>query len=200
MRLARRLFLPDDARALDTSLTRLVEAARRNETGAFAALAEELRPRIFQLASRFARTEADFDDLSQEICLRLWKGLPALRDPAFFPGWFKPLAVRACYDWLRKRRTRQDHEVSHETLAAHGESAASTEDDAAERAAALLHEAMARLKPEERLVITLLEVEGHTVEETAGLTGWSAGNVKVRAHRARAALKNALRAQLDGTA
>jgi RNA polymerase sigma factor (sigma-70 family) len=78
---------------------------------------QALQPGIFQITGRFARNHHDFDDLSQEICLRLWKSLPALRDTIAFPAWFKSLAVRACYDWLRRRRSRQDHEVSHEQLA-----------------------------------------------------------------------------------
>jgi RNA polymerase sigma-70 factor (ECF subfamily) len=180
-------------------LARLVESARTGEPRAFAALAEELRPNIFQLTSRFARTPHDFDDLSQEICLRLWKSLPSLRDSTLFLGWFKPLAVRACYDWLRRRRTRQDREVSREALAALGELPADVapSNEAAERATEIIHAAMATLKPDERLIISLLELEEHSVAETAALTGWSEGNVKVRAHRARAALKRVLLAQRD---
>ena len=52
-----------------------------------------------------------------------------------------------------------------------------------------LHAALAELSPKERLVITLLELEDRSVQEIADLTGWSAANVKVRAFRARAALR-----------
>jgi RNA polymerase sigma-70 factor (ECF subfamily) len=52
--------------------------------------------------------------------------------------------------------------------------------------------AVARLKPEERLVITLMELEEKSVREIAGLTGWTEVNVKVRAWRARLALKRIL--------
>jgi RNA polymerase sigma-70 factor (ECF subfamily) len=48
------------------------------------------------------------------------------------------------------------------------------------------------MAPEERLVITLLELEEKTVREVAELTGWSQVNVKVRAWRARRALKKVL--------
>jgi RNA polymerase sigma-70 factor (ECF subfamily) len=53
---------------------------------------------------------------------------------------------------------------------------------------------MARLKPDERLVITLLELEERSVREAAGLTGWTESNVKVRVFRARQALKKILEA------
>ncbi len=48
---------------------------------------------------------------------------------------------------------------------------------------------MSRLKPEDRLVITLFELEDRSVREVAELTGWSETRVKVRAFRARQALK-----------
>ena len=53
----------------------------------------------------------------------------------------------------------------------------------------ILDQAMARLKPEDRLVITLFELEDRSVREVAELTGWSESRVKVRAFRARQALK-----------
>ena len=48
---------------------------------------------------------------------------------------------------------------------------------------------MAQLSPDQRLVITLLELEEHSVQEIADFTGWSVANVKVRAFRARGALR-----------
>jgi RNA polymerase sigma-70 factor (ECF subfamily) len=58
----------------------------------------------------------------------------------------------------------------------------------------LLEHAMRRLSAEEQLVITMLELEERTVREIAALTGWSESNVKVRAFRAREALKRILEA------
>jgi RNA polymerase sigma-70 factor (ECF subfamily) len=176
------------------NLAHLAVAARSNQPGAFAALVAALQPGIFQITGRFARNHHDFDDLSQEICLRLWKSLPTLRETIAFPAWFRSLAVRACYDWLRRRRSRQDHEVSHEQLAGTPDLPEEPpgEDDADDRAADRVYTALAQLKPAARLVLTLLELEEHTVEEVAALTGWSSGNVRVRAHRARTALRQAL--------
>lgn len=59
----------------------------------------------------------------------------------------------------------------------------------AQLARMILDQAMSRLKPEDRLVITLYELEDRSVREVAELTGWSEGTVKVRAFRARQTLK-----------
>jgi RNA polymerase sigma-70 factor (ECF subfamily) len=51
---------------------------------------------------------------------------------------------------------------------------------------------MSKMRPEERLIITLLELEEKPIREIAELTGWSESKVKVRAFRARQALKTIL--------
>jgi RNA polymerase sigma factor (sigma-70 family) len=53
----------------------------------------------------------------------------------------------------------------------------------------LANKLLTRLNPDDRLVLTLLDAEGFSVEEISRLTGWSISKVKVRAHRARAALR-----------
>jgi RNA polymerase sigma-70 factor (ECF subfamily) len=56
----------------------------------------------------------------------------------------------------------------------------------------LLHSALNQLSPENRMVLTLVHLEGHSVREAAELLGWSTVNVKVRAHRARQQLRKVL--------
>jgi RNA polymerase sigma-70 factor (ECF subfamily) len=56
----------------------------------------------------------------------------------------------------------------------------------------LLQKALAHLSPENRMVVTLVHLEGYSVREAAELLGWTVVNVKVRAHRARQQLRNIL--------
>ena len=60
--------------------------------------------------------------------------------------------------------------------------------DAAER----LRPALAALRPEDRLIVTMLHLEERSVADIAAVTGWSIANVKVRALRARQKLKDFL--------
>jgi RNA polymerase sigma-70 factor (ECF subfamily) len=96
------------------------------------------------------------------------------------------IAVRACYDHLRK--TKHDRAA----VALEDVTLATTDNVAPVRAREVLDFALAKLSADERLVITLLELEERSVREIAELTGWSEGNVKVRAHRARQRLKEIL--------
>ncbi len=57
----------------------------------------------------------------------------------------------------------------------------------------LANKLLARLSPEDRMALTLLEVEELSVKEIAEITDWSVAKVKVRAHRARLALRRVLK-------
>jgi RNA polymerase sigma-70 factor, ECF subfamily len=57
----------------------------------------------------------------------------------------------------------------------------------------LANKLLARLTPEDRMALTLLEVEGLSVKEIAEITDWSVAKVKVRAHRARLSLRRVLK-------
>jgi RNA polymerase sigma-70 factor (ECF subfamily) len=56
----------------------------------------------------------------------------------------------------------------------------------------LLDKMLERLNPEDRLVVQLLHVEEHSVEEVRKLTGWNTSLIKVRAFRARHKLRKHL--------
>ncbi|MFI5401279.1 MAG: RNA polymerase sigma factor, partial [SAR324 cluster bacterium] len=49
----------------------------------------------------------------------------------------------------------------------------------------LLDYALTQVSPEDRMVISLVHLEGLSAQEAARRLGWSAVNVKVRAHRTR---------------
>jgi RNA polymerase sigma-70 factor (ECF subfamily) len=56
----------------------------------------------------------------------------------------------------------------------------------------LLEQMLARLSPDDRLLVTLLHLEERSVEEIHQLTGWSRTTIKVRAFRARSKMKKML--------
>jgi RNA polymerase sigma-70 factor (ECF subfamily) len=171
----------------------LVSAARGGDTAAFGALVSTYKGRIFGISGKYARNHHELEDLAQDIFIKAWKGLPTFRGDAPFEHWLMRLAVRACYDFLRKNRTRREKEVSRDALLENGHPGLDGigAPEVAEETEALLEvrRAMALLAPKEQLVLTLLELEDRPVREVAELTGWSETNVKVRAFRARQSLK-----------
>jgi RNA polymerase sigma-70 factor (ECF subfamily) len=178
---------PPDADADDA----LVAATLAGDDDAFADLVRRHKGRVFSTASRFARDAHQLEDLCQEVFLRAFRHLGKFRRDAPFGHWLARLTVSACCDFLRRERRHRGH-LSLDEMEADPRDATVEAALAAGRARELVQWAMAKLSPDERLILTLLELEERSVREIAALTGWSESNVKVRAFRARQSLKKVL--------
>jgi len=166
----------------------LVRSALAGGEDSFTELVQRHKSTVFRMASRFVRDPHQLDDIAQEIFIRAWRNLGKFRGDAPFGHWLARIATRACCDFLRKNR-RNFHFTQIEQC--HADISEAPKSAAAE-AREFLDHAMRKLSPQERLVITLAELEEKSVREIADLTGWSESNVKVRAFRARQALKKIL--------
>jgi RNA polymerase sigma-70 factor (ECF subfamily) len=183
--------MPEPAAPADEAL---VAATLAGEDDAFAELVRRHKRRVFGTASRFARDAHQLDDIAQEVFLRAFKNLGKFRHDAPFEHWLARITVSACYDFLRKERRLREQlplDLHDFDLRDTGAEAALS----AGRAREVVEHAMRQLSPEERLVLTLAELEERPMREIATLTGWTEANVKVRAFRARQSLKKIL--QLD---
>jgi RNA polymerase sigma-70 factor (ECF subfamily) len=170
---------------------RIIEDVLAGKDGAFVQLVSRYKRKVFAMAARFARDRDDLDDICQDIFIKVYESLGKFRGDAPFEHWLSRIAIRTCYDALRKRRREKGHipldDIHYQIADESGEELL-----VAEEARTLLEKGLAQLKPAERLVITLLELEEKPVREIAELTGWSEVNVKVRAFRARQKLKRIL--------
>jgi RNA polymerase sigma-70 factor (ECF subfamily) len=105
------------------------------------------------------------------------------------------IAVTTCIDQLRAQKRRpefrwadlseKEAEVLDNVLTNENDVAP---DDALE-ARELVHKLLDQLKPDDQLVIRLLDLEQKTILEISELTGWNSSLVKVRAFRARRKLQ-----------
>lgn len=169
----------------------LVSATLAGDEDAFAELVRRHRRRVFGTASRFARDDHQLDDICQEVFVRIFRNLSKFRRDAPFEHWLARVTVSACYDFLRKeRRTRE--QVALDSVEYELKDGGPEKAIAAGNAREILAFAMRKLSPDERLILTLCELEERSIREVAQLTGWSESNVKVRAFRARQNLKKAL--------
>lgn len=173
----------------------LLARIRDGAVDQFAELVRRHQARVFATLHRYERDPHRLEDLAQETFLKAWRALEQFDGRAPFEHWLAKIAVRVALDHLRRERRRR----SEVPLSELGESAldflrredARAEPDA-RPAAELLGVAMNALSPTDRVVLTLLELEGRSVKEVAALLGASAVAVRVRALRARARLRKAL--------
>ncbi|HEY3347705.1 MAG TPA: RNA polymerase sigma factor [Nitrospirota bacterium] len=169
---------------------RLVNATLSGDDEAFAELVRRYKRKVMSTASRLVGYD-ELDDVCQDIFMKVYGNLAGYRADAPFEHWLMRITVRSCYDVLRKlKRERLNIPLDEIDFSLSGPESENSAQ--ALLAKDLLGRAMKGLKPDERLVVTLLELEEHTVKEVSELTGWSEANVKVRAFRARKALKQIL--------
>lgn len=164
---------------------------------AFESLVVKYQPKIFASARRYSRHESEIEDIVQEVFIKAHQKLASFRGESPFEHWLMRLAVRTCYDFLRKHQRSKESRFSdlseEEAAFLENQGADRTRDrEEGEAAKALVDKVLSRLGPAARLVITLLEIEDRTVREIAELTGWSVPVVKVRAFRARAEMRRVL--------
>jgi len=176
----------------------LAARARDGDEPAFEELFLRHRRRVALIASRFFRERQQIEEVVQESFTKAFFALGEFtnRRDASFAAWLARISFNACYDELRRQKRRPEGALSEltdeETVSLRarlrGDSDAEAEAVSRDLAAKLL----ARLSPEDRLVLVMLDVEGLSVAEIASLQGWTVSKVKVRAHRARVHLRRVL--------
>jgi RNA polymerase sigma-70 factor (ECF subfamily) len=124
----------------------------------------------------------------------MYRSIGEYRGEAPFEHWLLRIATNACRDGLRRRRRRPEEilsQVTDETrrwLDAALEGAA-LEAAQAEAARVLAADLLDALPEKDRIVLVLMDLEGKSAAEVAGLTGSTRGAVKVRAMLARRKLR-----------
>ena len=174
----------------------LVAAAAAGDEAAFEQLFERHRRQVARIAGRFFPQREQIEEIIQDSFTKAYFALNTYHGTheASFRAWLTQITVNTCYDQLRRARRRPEHTVeefndqeSHEFA---GQlRAAGSDIEGALVSRDLAVKLLARLNADDRLVLTLLDVEGFSVAEIAEMTNWSVSKVKVRAHRARAHLR-----------
>ncbi|MCO4747309.1 MAG: hypothetical protein KC912_21095 [Proteobacteria bacterium] len=93
-------------------MTADVLAARRGDVGAYARLVESHASVVCAIATAIAGDVRLGEEISQEVFVAAWTGLPKLRNPAAFSTWLRQLARNRAKDALRRRsRRREDFDI-----------------------------------------------------------------------------------------
>jgi RNA polymerase sigma factor (sigma-70 family) len=165
---------------------------RQQDEAAARALVEHLYPVMTKIVRANLPRRADVEDLIQDILLKVFSHLDQFRGAVPFEHWVSRIAVNHCINALRAQRVRPEWRLADlsEEQAGVIEAIATDEDrdpDPGEAMGAreLLELLLNRLKPRERMLIQLLEIEDKSIEEVRQQTGWSAVLIRVGVHRAR---------------
>jgi RNA polymerase sigma-70 factor, ECF subfamily len=184
----------------------LIEKARSGDAGAFNQVVLAYRKRILGTISRLIGRPEDVEDVGQEVFVRLYYSLDQLRSPEVFEPWLYRLTVNAAYDYLRRSKRRSESRMADlsEQQVTRADSLAGGKLDTEEREKSRVREFMDALfrhvSEEDRLLLTLKEVEGLSLKELEKVYNVSENALKVRLFRARQRVLKAYdKAMADGS-
>ena len=169
----------------------VISAARNGDEHAFRQIVDRYQSTLATQMRRFSRDRQVVEDLVHDVFVEAFMSLGSFKAKSPFEHWLRKIAVRVGYRfWQSEARDKRRIEKLRE------EAASTTimtdpPSDAVE-AREQLHVMLAKLAPRDRLVLTLLYWDGHSVADAAKLAGWTQTMVKVQAHRARKRLKKLL--------
>jgi len=181
----------------------LLTRAQGGDISAFEELVARHEEKVYGLALRMTRSEADAAEITQDTFLSAYQHLAEFRGEAAFGSWVHRIAANNALMRLRRQRVL---DVVTEDLAGpestdRGSLAEVPETDWSRRAddkildeelGRAIQEATDALPEGYREVFLLKDVEGLSYEEISEMVGISVPAVKSRLHRARLALREAI--------
>ena len=180
--------------------TKLVDAARGGDVGAFEQLVKRYDRNVFRIAQHITQNREDAEDVVQDAFLKAFQNLGQFQGQSKFYTWLVRIAVNEALMRLRRRRPERMVSIDEDVK---------TEDDSIPREIAdwspnpeqlynqgelkeILQKTIQGLPPSFRTVFILRDVEGLSTEETADALGLSVPAVKSRLLRARLQLRERL--------
>ena len=181
----------------------------KHEADPFRMLYDANHQRVTRLLGRIVGPQ-DAEDLTQAVFAKAARALPEFRGDALASTWLYRIATNVASDWLRGRAAREakvtaqlaealDHEAGESAVdAAFSEMHASPDQELVRKDIAdRIRAEIGQLPEIHRDVLILGQLGGLTDDEVAQTLGITAGNAKVRLHRARQELKKAIGARCD---
>jgi RNA polymerase sigma-70 factor (ECF subfamily) len=185
---------------MDRNEKLLVSKAKAGDVAAFEQLIEAYQKKVYNLALRMTGNQEDAADLAQEAFIRVFRSISGFKEQSSFSTWIYRITTNVCLDEIRKRKNRKVISIDEDIHMDDGEmkrqivSDDPLPDEMAERAELrnIVNDAINSLPEDQKVVITLRDLNGLSYEEIAQVLGIPGGTVKSRINRARQALRNVL--------
>ncbi|MCX8012392.1 MAG: sigma-70 family RNA polymerase sigma factor, partial [Desulfobacterota bacterium] len=139
------------------------------------------------------------EEIAHEVFVKAYQSLATFKHKGDFKHWLTAIAIKTCYAFWRKEYRRCEIPMNScaeedrdclKKIIAQKSNQATREENFRQEIQELLNHALARLSPEERLVLEMAYFEGLPIKKVANLLGWTVVRVKVSLFRSRKKLRN----------
>jgi len=174
---------------------------RRVQTGdelAFSEIVDRYQSKVFSIIYGILRNHNDAEDIAQQVFAKIYFSIRNFDFRSSLLTWIYKITVNECYDYLRKKKVRKlvyesdftEDEAQQMERAEPGTERQTPIDTALARRD-LVTKLLSKVSEEDRHLLLMKEVEGHSVEELAEMTGMNENTIKVKLFRARQKLVKA---------
>ena len=182
----------------NTEEAALVRRVQARDELAFREIVERYQAKVFSIIYGILRNHNDAEDIAQQVFSKIYFSIGNFDFRSSLLTWIYKITVNECYDYLRKKRVRKlvyESDFSEEDA-----QRMQNTDTAIDHAPAvdtrlaqrdLAVKLLGKLSSEDRSLLLLKEVEGHSVEELSQMTGMNENTIKVKLFRARQKLLKA---------
>jgi RNA polymerase sigma-70 factor (ECF subfamily) len=178
----------------------LLHKAKAGDIEAFEELIDAYQKKVFNLAFRIIGNYDDAADLAQETFVRIFKAISKFKEESSFSTWIYRITTNVCLDEIRKRKNKKILSLDEDIHMDDGDMKRQVESDEIgpeqnaerEEVRRIVNDAINMLPEDQRVVITLRDIDGMSYEEISETLKCPGGTVKSRINRARVALKNIL--------
>src|SRR6476469_9878489 len=176
----------------------LVRRIQAQDEMAFREIVERYQAKVFSIIYGILRNRNDAEDIAQQVFAKIYFSIKNFDFRSSLLTWIYKITVNECYDYLRKKRVRKlvyesDFTAEDSLLMENSEPSmdlkAPVDVQLAQRD--LITKLLSKISDEDRSLILLKEVEGHSVEELSQMTGMNENTIKVKLFRARQKLVKA---------
>ena len=176
----------------DLELLQRVRAGYPHETRTYSELVSRHWPRVWRVCQAVLLDTHDAEEAAQDTFLKAHRSLPGFRGESRFTTWLSRIAHHSAIDRLRSRRRERSARA---TLAEDSKAAlriTPMEPHGEDADVRRVRAALTQLSPEDRSLLILRDVEGHSYEDIAVMLSVEQGAARMRLTRARSRLRREL--------
>jgi len=190
------------APAVEITDEELVARAQTGDAAAFDQLVVKYSPRLYGLIYNMTSNHEDTNDLMQDVFSKAYRSIGGFKGRSSFYTWLHQIGLNMTINFVKKRGRRyhlslddvdsgiqNDKEFLEVTSTGAGDPVRETNLNELQRR---INEAMQKLSPDHRAVVTMFDVQGMPHAEIASILGVSEGTVRSRLFYAHRQLQNYL--------
>lgn len=193
--------LTDEVATLDETQASiaLIAACQQGDHRAMRQAFDLYQDRVYGLCRQMTGNDQDAEDMTQEVFIHAFRHIGSFRADSALGTWLYRIASNRCLDELRRRKPRFESvdRLAERNVVPLSTSPAPDELLARKELARRVDEAVADLPDSQRLIFVLATQMGMRYSQIGAIAGCSEDAVKVRVHRARRRVRDALRPYLQ---